>query len=85
MVSNKDNTTLEALRVIPYPEPGRWYLGLRVECVNRRQGRIEPCPGALRAAMVSVNLHIQPCGYRPSAEVCGDHGVCAKATKGQFR
>ncbi len=35
--------------------------------------------------MVSVGLHLQPCGYRPVSSLCGPHGVCAKATRGRMR
>ncbi len=80
-----DASTLESLRVIPYPAPGRWFLSFQVRCARARDGSRQPCPPASSRAMVSVGLHIQPCGYRPVSSLCGDHGVCAKATKGQFR
>lgn len=84
-VSDRDNTTKNALKVIPYPEPGKWYLGFQLRCIERKSRGTQPCPRALRAAMVSVDLHIQPCGYRPLNDICGEYGVCAKATKGRFR
>lgn len=84
-VSNERAGRLEALRVIPYPEPGKWYLGFQSSCVERKSNVTGPCPKSLAAAMVSVELHIQPCDHRPPSSICGPHGVCAKASKGQFR
>ncbi len=76
---------MKALRVIPYPEPGKWYLTFQSSCVELKSNETKRCPKSLTAAMVSVELHIQPCDYRPPSDMCGDHGVCAKASKGQFR
>ena len=84
-VSDKNNSSLTALKVLPYPEPGKWHVGYKVRCFLRKSGLEEKCPTSLKAAMISVDLHMQPCGYRPLHEICGQHGVCAKATKGMFR
>ena len=73
-----------ALTMIPYPEPGTWYLGLQVRCVDPdTRVRVE-CWGNFRFAnvMANLNLHIQPCGYRPSSQICGDYGVCVRTHKG---
>jgi len=73
-----------ALTMIPYPEPGIWYLGLQVRCVDPdTRVRVE-CWGNFRFAnvMANLNLHIQPCGYRPSSQICGDYGVCVRTHKG---
>lgn len=84
-VSDKDNSTLQALTVIPYPEPGKWHIGFRTKCYLRENNAHLPCPRSLKASMVSVNIHLQPCDYRPQRDTCGRHGVCAKSTKGMFR
>ncbi len=34
--------------------------------------------------MASVNIHIQPCDYRPSTDICGQFGVCVKSYKVLF-
>ena len=31
--------------------------------------------------MTSVNIHIQPCGYRPQSDICGEYGVCVRSHK----
>ena len=33
------------------------------------------------SVMASVNIHIQPCDYRPSTAICGPFGVCVKSYK----
>ncbi|XP_059082591.1 uncharacterized protein LOC131880099 [Tigriopus californicus] len=85
-VSTRNQSTMTALKVIPFPEPGQWYLGFQVRCSShKKQSEIVSCPKSLNSAMVSVDLHIQPCDYRPLRDICGSHGLCTKATKGQFR
>ena len=84
-LSNKDSGSARGTKVIPYPEPGKWYLGFNMHCMNRTSGLRIVCPRRFRAGMISVDLHIQPCGYRSDHNYCGDYGVCAKASKGQFR
>ena len=32
-----------------------------------------------------MEIRIQPCDHRPPNDICGEHGVCAKASKGRFR
>ncbi len=39
-----DSESLETLRVIPYPEAGRWFLGFQVRCARVRDGAGQPCP-----------------------------------------
>ena len=79
-----DEPPHESLMLIPYPEPGTWYLGLQVRCVDPDTRVPVQCWGNLRFAnlMTNLNLHIQPCGYRPSSRICGDFGVCVKTNKG---
>ena len=79
-----DEPPHESLMLIPYPEPGTWYLGLQVRCVDPDTRVSVQCWGNLRFAnlMTNLNLHIQPCGYRPSSRICGDYGVCVKTNKG---
>ncbi len=36
------------------------------------------------SVMASVNIHIQPCDYRPSTDICGQFGVCVKSYKVLF-
>ena len=73
-----------ALMLIPYPEPGTWYLGLQVRCVDPDTRVRVTCWGNFRFSnlMANLNLHIQPCGYRPSTQICGDYGVCVRSHKG---
>ena len=51
-VSNERAGRLEAMRVVPFPEPGKWYLGFQAHCVERRTNVTGPCPKSLEAAMV---------------------------------
>ena len=53
-VSNERAGRLEAVRVVPYPEPGKWYLGFQAHCVERRANVTGPCPKSLEAAMVGL-------------------------------
>ena len=73
-----------ALMLIPYPEPGVWYLGLQVRCVDPDTRVQVQCWGNFRFAnlMANLNLHIQPCGYRPSSYICGEYGVCVRTHRG---
>jgi len=75
-----------ALMLVPYPEPGMWYLGLQVRCVNPDSRLAVQCWGDFRFAnlMTSINIHIQPCGYRPQGEICGPYGVCVRTHKGVY-
>jgi hypothetical protein len=49
-----------ALKVIPYPEPGKWYVGFQVRCSQNRS--YVDCPAHLRSSMVAVEIRLQPCG-----------------------
>ena len=69
--------------MIPYPEPGKWYVGFQVRCSQNKA--YVPCPSQLRSAMVGVEIRLQPCGSRPMHDLCGEYGVCATTTKGAFR
>ena len=73
-----------ATLLIPFPEPGTWYLGLQVRCVDPDTRVRVACWGNFRFAnlMANLNLHIQPCGYRPSSQICGEYGVCVRTHKG---
>jgi len=75
-----------ALKLVPYPEPGTWYLGLQVRCVDPDSREKVQCWGDFRFAnlMTSINIHIQPCGYRPQGEICGPYGVCVRTHKGVY-
>ena len=46
------NGSAEALKVIPYPEPGKWYVGFQVRCSQNKS--YVPCPTQLRSSMVAV-------------------------------
>ena len=53
-VSNERAGRLESMRVVPFPEPGKWYLGFQAHCVERRSNATGPCPKSLEAAMVGA-------------------------------
>ena len=55
----------EALKIIPFPEPGLWYIGFQLDCRNTTTGDLISCPESSVSAMVSVDVNIQPCDYRP--------------------
>ena len=79
----------DTLKVIPYPEPGRWYLGFQVRCyIKTPEGgnKTVNCPDIMVSTMISINIELQPCGYRKeNYNVCGDHGICATVHKGNHR
>ena len=79
----------DTLKVIPYPEPGRWYLGFQVRCyIKTAEGgnKTVNCPDIMVSTMISINIELQPCGYRKeNYNVCGDHGICATVHKGNHR
>ncbi len=84
-VANLDTVIgADALKVIPYPEPGTWYVGFQMRCIKTMTGKEVECPEALESTMVSVDVNIQPCDHRPLREVCGGlgKGVCASHHKG---
>jgi hypothetical protein len=54
------NSSIEALKVIPYPEPGKWYVGFQVRCSQNKS--YVQCPLNLRSSMVAVEIRLQPCG-----------------------
>jgi hypothetical protein len=86
-VANLDNVIgTEALKVIPFPEPGRWHLGFQLSCRNASAGKLMPCPKSSVSAMVSVDINIQPCDHRPLRDACGGggRGVCATNHKGSY-
>ena len=53
-------SNVEALKVIPYPEPGKWFVGFQVRCSQNRS--YVDCPPHLRSSMVAVEIRLQPCG-----------------------
>ena len=55
----------EALKIIPFPEPGLWYIGFQLSCRNISTGGLIKCPESSVSAMVSVDVNIQPCDHRP--------------------
>ena len=75
-----------ALMLVPYPEPGMWYLGLQIRCLHPNTRLKLPCWGnfSFSNLMTSINIHIQPCGYRPQGEICGPYGVCVRTHKGVY-
>ncbi|XP_023328883.1 post-GPI attachment to proteins factor 6 [Eurytemora carolleeae] len=81
-----DMSEQNVTKLIPFPEPGTWYLALQAECLDPETGEKIDCWGNLRfgSVMTSVNIHIQPCGYRPQSDICGEYGVCVRSHKGNF-
>lgn len=81
-----DSLQLNTTKLIPFPEPDTWYLALQARCVDPISRRKVRCWGNLRFAsvMAAVNIHIQPCDYRPSSQICGEFGVCVKSYKNGF-
>ena len=78
------NLQLETLKVIPFPEPGNWYVGFQLSCRNASRGNLIPCPKSSISTMISVEVSIQPCDYRPLRESCGGRGVCTTNHKGAW-
>jgi len=76
----------ESLKVIPFPEPGNWYIGFQLSCRNFSTGDLIACPKSSVSTMVSVDVNIQPCDYRPLRESCGGngHGLCTTNHKSSW-
>ena len=55
---------VESLKVVPFPEPGNWYIGFQLSCRNFSTGDLISCPKSSVSTMVSVDVNIQPCDYR---------------------
>jgi len=83
---NAEEESFNVTKLIPFPEPGIWYLGLQAECIDASNGSKVECWGNLRFSrvMTSVSVHIQPCGYRNQSDICGEFGVCVRSHKGNF-
>jgi len=77
---------VESLKVVPFPEPGNWYIGFQLSCRNFSTGDIISCPKSSVSTMVSVDVNIQPCDYRPLRESCGGngHGLCTTNHKSSW-
>lgn len=87
-VSNREHEQgTEALKVVPFPEPTKWYLGFQMRCHNTSSGKETPCHASMSSAMVSVDVSLQPCDHRPLRDSCGGggKGVCATNHKGAYR
>ena len=99
MICNNHDSTItlynsrnaeDAVKIIPYPEPGKWYIGFQVRCyvkLNQGGNRTVKCPENMISTMISINIELQPCGYRKKENynVCGEHGLCATVHKGNHR
>ena len=77
---------VESLKVVPFPEPGYWYIGFQLACRNFSTGDLMDCPKSSVSTMVSVDVNIQPCDYRPLRESCGGngHGLCTTNHKSSW-
>jgi len=81
-----DSPTANTTKLIPFPEPSTWFLALQVECIHPTSRKKIDCWGNMRfgSVMSSIAVHLQPCGYRPEKQICGDFGVCVRSHKGNF-
>ena len=81
-----DSPPHSTLKLVPFPEPGVWYLGLQVRCLDPDTRNATQCWGDFRfsSLMTSINIHIQPCGYRAQGDICGVYGACVRTHKGVF-
>ena len=86
-VANLDlEVGIESLKVIPFPEPGHWYLGFQLTCRNFSSGDLMTCPPSSVSTMVAVDVNIQPCDHRPLRDSCGGsgRGLCTTNHKGSW-
>jgi len=81
-----DEQPHSTLKLVPFPEPAMWYLGLQVRCLDPDSRNTTECWGDFRfsSLMTSINIHIQPCGYRAQGDICGAFGTCVRTHKGVF-
>ena len=81
-----DSPPRSTLKLVPFPEPGVWYLGLQVRCLDPDTRNKTQCWGDFRFSnlMTSINIHIQPCGYRAQGDICGAYGACVRTHKGVY-
>ncbi|XP_066997236.1 post-GPI attachment to proteins factor 6 isoform X2 [Anabrus simplex] len=75
-VSSKNSTTMDATKLIPYPEPDMWFIAFQAKCYAN--GSAKPC--MVNEVMVSLNIRTQPCLF--AGEPCGLKGVCQESHKG---
>lgn len=78
---------VEAIKVVPFPQPGLWYIGFQLHCRLKAGNASEiPCPKSSVSTMISVDVNIQPCDHRPLREACGGsgHGMCTTNNKGPW-
>ncbi|XP_011300613.1 transmembrane protein 8B [Fopius arisanus] len=57
--------------LIPYPQPGTWYIGLEARCFNN--GKLSKC--AIGEILVSLDIRTHRCSF-PGSHPCGHYGVC---------
>ena len=81
-----DEPPHSTLKLVPFPEPAVWYLGLQVRCLDPDTRISKQCWGNFRFSnlMTSINIHIQPCGYRAQSNICGAYGACVRTHKGVY-
>ena len=85
---NAPNAT-KVTKVLPYPEPGRWYLGFQIACFRLRPdgGKTYlPCPvREMTSTMISINMMLEGCPGQTDKRQCHEHGLCASVYKGHHR
>ncbi|KAF0311819.1 Post-GPI attachment to proteins factor 6 [Amphibalanus amphitrite] len=79
-LSSASERQLSAVRLVPFPEPARWFVSLRTSCYNASSGSQLPCVRSQYA--VNLDIHLQPCVW-PGAP-CGEHGICRENHRGRL-
>ena len=75
-------------KVLPYPEPGQWYIGFQVFCTDSTTQLVVPCPpnnSTSTTTMIEVDLLMEGCPGTSDGTQCHQHGICASIHKGFHR
>ncbi|GLH12908.1 Uncharacterized protein GBIM_17566 [Gryllus bimaculatus] len=75
-ISTATPESVDATKLIPYPEPDMWFIAFQAKCYAN--GTERPC--LMNEVTVSLNIRTQPCVF--SGHPCGQKGVCQESHKG---
>ncbi|KDR17993.1 hypothetical protein L798_07174, partial [Zootermopsis nevadensis] len=75
-VTSESLATVDATKLVPYPEPDMWYIAFQLKCLHNSS--IVPC--LIQEIMLSLDIRTQPCVF--AGEPCGPKGICQETHKG---
>ncbi|KAF4531717.1 hypothetical protein B566_EDAN009342 [Ephemera danica] len=75
-LSSRNRATTEGNLIVPFPEPGPWFLAIQATCTNNGS-RVACIPEELG---LDLDIRIQPCVF--AGEPCGPKGECERTHHG---